>query len=720
MSTNKVAHACLALVIIFAGRGALAANTTSTTKSAISDYTRPLSFEPNRGQTDQGGDFIAHGLAYGLFLSHGRATLALKGGESVRMKPVGANASASAEALERQSSKSNYFIGNVPERWHTSIPNYAKVRYRGVYPGIDLIYYGNQQQLEYDFVLSPGADPSSILLDFQGAAKAALDPSGELVMHTPTADLRWHKPVAYQEINGERKLIACSYARKSGDRLSFTLAAYDRTKPLIIDPVLRYSTYLGGTGATFNEGHEGGGDLGSGIAVDLNGNAYVVGTALSTDFPTKNPFQKKSRSRCCTSAFVTKFDTTGKLVYSTYLGGSGFVGPDATFEGDSGLGIAVDRLGNAYVTGSSGSLDFPLKNAFQRQNYNSATSSCCHASRRSSPSSMPAGSGLVFSTYLGGHGFLAGESGNGIAVDAHENAYVTGFTDSSDFPTKNAFQKTLEGGLGSRNAFVTKFNAAGCALVYSTFLAGNNGGNGIAIDAKGNAYITGSTSSPDLPTKNAFQDTLKGFQDAFVTKFDAAGNELVYSTYLGGGGDQANSIAVDAAGHAYVTGFTNSTDFPIKNAFQKKLKSLTNTNAFVTKIGAAGNALVYSTYLGGSNGSNGDGGSGIAVDVHSNAFVTGFTSSTDFPAKNALQNAFAGGFSDAFITEIDAADCALVYSTYLGGNSGDGGNGIAVDANGNAYIVGATSSTDFPMKDAFQDKLKSGANNAFVTKISAH
>ncbi len=639
------------------------------------------------------------------------------------MEPIGANASASVEPLEQQPSKSNYFIGNVPERWHTNVPNYAKVRYRSLYPGVDLIYYGNQRQLEYDFIVSPGADPDKILLDFQGTSKAALDRSGDLVMHTTAGDLSWHKPVAYQEVNGARELVACAYVRKGG-QLGFRLAAYDRTKPLIIDPVLEYSTYLGGSGAAFQENHEGGGDVGSGIAVDAHGNAYVVGTTLSTDFPIKNAFQKKLGSGCCSNAFIAKFDTMGKLVYSTYLGGSGFAGPDASFVGDSGVGIAVDAHGNAYITGSTGSLNFPLKSAFQHQNYNFGIG-CLPCFTAFVTKLDSAGSALVFSTYLGGHASFAGDGGSGIAVDAHENAYVTGFTDSSDFPTKDAFQKTLEGGLGSRNAFVTKFDATGRALVYSTYLGGNSGGNGIAVDARGSAYITGSTSSPDLPTINAFQKTPA---EGFITKFDPAGTGLVYSTYFSAG---PTAIAVDSHQDAYITGSAGA-GLPTKNAFQKEPKSLLYGNAFVTKIAASGTALVYSTYLGGSSQNPpGDGGTGIAVDAHGNAFITGFTTSTDFPTKNALQNALAApagcglsscGIPDAFVTEIDAAGCALVYSTYLGGSNTDAGSGIALDQHGNAYVVGSTFSTDFPIKDAFQShnkNLGSGGQTAFVAKISA-
>jgi hypothetical protein len=721
MLKDKSTHVLITFVTMFAVQGALAANTSPTPmpKQVVADYTRPLSFEPNRGQADKRVDFLAHGTGYGLFLSYSDAVMTFEHGTAVRMRAVGANAFSQPEPLDPQTSKSNYFIGNVPEHWHTNVPNYTRVRYRDIYAGVDLIYYGNQRQLEYDFVLAPGADPDKILLDFQGTSKANLDREGNVVMQTTAGHLRWHKPVAYQEAGGLRRLVGCAYVRKGG-QLGFKIAPFDRTKPLIIDPVLEYSTYLGGSGG--EEGH--------GIAVDTNGNAYVTGNTLSTDFPTKNAFQSAAPGGSLTpNAFITKFNAAGELVYSTYLGGTGRCCPPNPGAGDSGNAIAVDVHGDAYVTGTTTSSDFPVKNAFQNKLptlFNGAAFDAFVTKLDS------AGSELVYSTYLGGGADL----GNAIAVDRIGHAYVTGTTSSSDFPTKDAFQKELRGSFG--NAFVTKFDAAGTALVYSTFLGGGgqragfgDEGHGIAVDAQGNAYVTGSTGSTDFPIKDAFQDKLKStYANAFVTKFDRAGSELVYSTYLGGSGsngfrEEGNGIAVDTRGNAYITGFTNSADFPTKNAFQRNLKNPSAGNAFVTKFDAAGTALVYSTYLGGSASGSGDSGQGIAVDRHGEAYVTGFTASTDFPTKNAFQGELKsrGPFTNAFITKVDAADCALVYSSYLGGSGSDFGNGIAVDARGNAYITGQTVSPDFPTKDAFQPVSQSvgfNQSDAFVTKISAH
>jgi hypothetical protein len=716
MSKNKSTHTLITCATILAVQGALAANITPTTKPAVADYTRPISFEPNRGQTDKQVDFLARGAGYGLFLSRGKAVMAFKN-SAVRMSPVGANASPRAEALDQQSSQSNYFIDNVPEKWHTNIANYAKVRYRDVYPGVDLIYYGTQRQLEYDFVVAPGGDPNTIALQFDGAAKPVLERSGDLVMHTAAGELRWHKPVAYQEVSGAQQFVACGYVRK-GRRLAFNVGAYDHTRRLIIDPVLVYSTYLGGSGFTTGD-YDYYADFGTAIAVDGGGNAYITGQTGSSNFPAKSCF------RCyhigVGDVFVTKFDSIGRLVYSTYLGGS------STGPYDSGQGIAVDAQGNAYVTGYTTSTKFPVKNAFQ------TTQKCYLCPNAFVTKLNAAGSALIYSTYLGGSGNSPGSGGGGgdqaaaIAIDNNENAYVTGTTTSSDFPTKNAFQTHNKAAAGlETNAFVTKLDAAGSGLVYSTYLGGSccDVASAIAVDFHHNAYITGTTASFDFPTKNAFKGSIgapnSSVQNAFVTKFDEAGTALVYSTFLGGSasyplGDHGTAIKVDGYQNAYVTGIARSSNFPIKNAFQTKLKGV--GNAFVTKFDAAGTALVYSTYLGGSVE---DGGSAIAIDAQENAYVTGYTASSDFPIKNAFATKFDAAGSNAFVTKFDAAGSALVYSSYLSGHYLTGeGRGIAVDSTGNTYVTGVTWSSDFPIKNAFQSTLKSAKGNAFVTKISA-
>ena len=663
----------------------------------------PLSFEANRGQTDNRVDFLSRGSGYTLFLIPTEAVLALRkpaasevgkvesNGDTeeavLRMKLVGANPSPRVSGLEELPGRSNYFIGNDPAKWRTNVPHYAKVQYKDVYPGVNLVYYGNQRQLEYDLIVAPGANPEAIQLAFEGEDKLEIDAQGDLVLHTGGEEVRLHKPLVYQEVEGVRREIAGSYVLNGGRQVGFQVAAYDAGKPLIIDPVLSYSTYLGGRGD----------DSGWGIAVDASANAYVTGSTGSADFPTASPFQAALGRG--TDAFLTKLNAAGTaLVYSTYLGGSGQ---------DSGTGIALDAAGNAYVTGQTSSTDFPTVNPFK--------AACPFRCTDAFVTKLnAAGSALVYSTYLGGGG---GDGGFAIAVDASGNAYVTGFTQSADFPTANPIQPAHGG--GETDAFVTKLNAIGNSLIYSTYLGGSDADfpEGIAVDTSGNAYVTGSTNSTDFPTASAIQAANAGFRDVFVTKLNAPGNALVYSTYLGGSGfDGGRGIAVDSSGNACVTGETFSTDFPTASPIQPALGD--RSDAFVTKFNSAGSALVYSTYLGGIGW---DGGLGIAVDASDNAYVTGLTGSPDFPTASPFQPfqrvAFGG---DAFVTKLNATGDVLVYSTYLGGSGDENPNsraGIAVDASGNAYVTGVTESTDFPTANPFQPTY-AGFEDAFVAKVT--
>jgi len=716
-------------------------------KSLVSYAKLPLSFEANQGQTDQSVKFLSHGRGYGLFLTGDEAVLTLKSPSSddraplplrseisdvlpptpnseprtpdavLRMKLVGANANAAVTGGDELAGKVNYFIGNDPKQWRTNVPTYAKVRCRNVYPGIDLVYYGTQGgQLEYDFVVAPGANPRSILLavdDAGGASskqKAAgsgqpeIDSDGDLVVHIDgEREVRFHKPFVYQpgtgssRANGHSSLVQAHYILTASNQVRFAVGPHDHTQPLVIDPVLVYSTYLGGSIY----------DYGNGIAVDSSGNAYVTGSTRSTDFPTANPLQATNKAGPnYPTAFVAKLNPAGSaLVYSTYLGGSGE---------DWGNGIAVDSSGNAYVTGYTRSTDFPTANPFQ-------SSLASFYGNAFVAKFNPAGSALVYSTYMGGSG---GDGGNGIAVDSSGNAYVTGYTRSTDFPTANPLQATNKAGPDNDTAFVAMLNPAGSALVYSTYLGGSsaNDGSGIAVDSFGNAYVTGYTQSTDFPTANPLQATNKAGPNnptAFVSKLNPAGSALVYSTYLGGSdNDAASSIAVDSSGNAYMTGYTYSTDFPVVNPLQATKKSGPNNGtAFVSKLNPAGSALVYSTYLGGSGE---DGGAGIAADSSGNAYVTGSTWSTDFPVVNPLQATKKSGPDNgtAFVSKLNPAGSALVYSTYLGGSNYDQGAGIAVDSSGNAYVTGNTGSTNFPTANPLQTRL-AGYTNSFLVKISA-
>ena len=657
----------------------------------------------------------------------------------LRMRLVGANPGAAVTGEDQLPGKSNYFIGNDPKKWRTNVPNYARVKYAGVYPGVDLVYYGNQGgQLEYDFVVAPDADPSVIALEV--AAGLSLHPSsenggaepplqiasdGDLVVKTDGGEVRFHKPVVYQtgidhrsavsapqeqsvvlglrpSDPGPRTVIEGRYTLDAQNQVRFQVAPYDRTRALFIDPVLSYSTFLGGS---FQ-------DVGTGIAVDSTDNAYVTGWTYSTDFPTVDPIQATCAGcglYAYTDAFVAKLNPAGSaLVYSTYLGGSWY---------DYGYAIAADSSGNAYVTGSTGSRDFPTVNPLQPTNPGGWYAFVAKLDAT--------GSALMYSTYLGGSSDY-GNSGHGITVDSSGNAYVTGNTGSKAFPTVNPLQATNH---GYENAFVAKFNAAGSALVYSTYLGGSNGdsGQGIAVDSSGNAYVEGVTSSADFLTVNPFQATNHSYVNAFVAKLNATGSALVYSTYLGGsGGDQGYGVAVDPAGNAYVTGFTFSTDFPTVNPIQVSNHGF--PNVFVAKLNATGSALVYSTYLGGSSE---DLGSGITVDSSGNASVTGSTQSTDFPTVDPLQAMNkAAPNPTAFVANLNAAGSALVYSTFLGGSGGEdflGGlatGAIAVDSSGSVYVTGATDSKDFPTFNPLQatcggcDYPPEANGDAFVAKIS--
>jgi hypothetical protein len=714
----------------------------------------PLSFEANVGQAAAPVQFLAHGAGYSLFLTATEAVMALNPragqasqpasmssqpstpnlqptapGAVVRMQVLGGNVTPRVVGLDPLPGKVNYFLGNDPRQWGTNVATYAKVEYRNVYPGINLDYYSHQGQLEYDFVVAPGADPHVIQLDISGADQMSLNDQGDLVLHVGGQDVVQHKPVVYQQVNGTRQQVASAFVLLdpltaeptttrslplTSHQIGFVLGGYDASRPLVIDPVLSYSTYLGGSK----------GDVGAGIAVDASGNAYLTGGTSSTDFPTVNAFQPILAGTA--NAFVTKVSADGStLLYSTYLGGS---------NGDAGAGIAVDSSGNAYLTGSTTSTDFPTVNAFQPSKGGGVYTDNAFVAEVSAD-----GSSLVYSSYLGGSGYSyygQGDYGESIAVDAAGEACVTGTTRSTDFPTANALQPTKGGVSYIPTAFVTKVSADGSSLVYSSYLGGSNGdtGAGIAVDAAGNAYLTGSTDSTDFPTANAFQPTNKGYSNAFVTKVSADGSSLVYSSYLGGsggdhyGGDNGAGIAVDGAGNAYVTGGTSSTDFPTTpGAFQPtNAGGFDNYNAFATKLSADGGSLVYSSYLGGSGycnlgGCYGDTGAGIAVDGAGSAHVTGSAHSTNFPTAHAFQPTKPGPYYtyNAFITKVSADGSSLVYSSYLGGSGTDSGYGIAVDASGNAYVTGYTTSTDFPTANAFQPFKGGGSNiaNAFVTKI---
>lgn len=700
----------------------------------------PLSFEANRGQTDPSVKFLSRGDEYSLFLTPTEAVVALRpqvasrGEEKqksasepqspvvLRMGLVNANPETKVTGQDPLPGKSNYFVGNDPKNWQTDVPTYAKVQYKEVYSGIDLIYYGNQSQLEYDFVVAPGADPKAIRLSFAGADKVEASPEGDLVLHTPAGEIRQHKPFIYQDVDGVKQPVAGRYVVQDFQSselppascllptcsIGFHVAAYDPTMPLVIDPILTYATYLGGS----ND------EEAKGISVDTAGNMLVTGRTLSTNFPVANAVDG-ALTGSNYDGFVTKVSADGAtLLYSTYLGGSGFEEADA---------IAVDSNGNAYITGTTGSSGFPVTvGAFQTQS-------------RGAPDAFvtkfdPQGR-IVYSTFLGGpspgNTIFTDEEGLGIAVDVNGNAYVTGLTSSLTFPiTPTAFQASGGSGGGPRlgfdafDAFLSVLNADGTALLYSSYLAGNgiDYGDGIAIDQAGHALITGKTLSINFPTRNAFQPIYGGTGqafslgtpgDAFIVKIDPFQERdasFIYGSYLGGDRiDVGFAVAVDDIGNAYVTGQTftgqdRTVKFPTtEGAFRRAETTPSAPYNFVTKVNPSG-ALVYSTLTGEVRRDVfvGNGISffhtvrgGIAVDPSGNAWLTGAGLSS-FPQVDPIQPSFGGSAYDVFVAQLDATGSALLFSTFLGGNSVERGEGIALDAEGNVYVAGAVTSLNFP------------------------
>lgn len=699
-----VTIAALAPGGITAEQGAQVA--TATRAQLLDAYGKlPLHFEVNSGQSHRDVKFLSRGAGYTLFLASAEAVLSLRSASdaraAVRLAFDGANAHPLIEGLDPQPGRSHYFIGNDPTRWRSNVVHYAKVKYRQVYQGVDVVYYGNQRQIEYDLIVAPGADPKQIALRISGAQGLEIDRAGNLVLHTAGGDLVQHKPVIYQDIAGTRVTIDGRYELTSQHHVSFAIGRYDTTQPLVIDPVLAYATYLGGSNT----------EIVGDIAVDASGNAYVTGLTGSTNFPTTiGAFDTTfgGGSDGPSDAFVSKLNPTGTaLVYSTYLGG----GPNTSVPGaqgnDRAFGIAVDSAGNAYVTGITGAVDFPTTGGAFQTTYGGFTDAFVTKLN-------PGGSALVYSTFLGSG---SGEFATDIAVDASGNAYVLGETGSTTFPTTaGAFQRTLA---GNSDAFVSKLNPAGAALVYSTYVGGTDTElvNGIAIDSAGNVYLSGSTTSLNFPvTAGVFQSTLTpgGFYDAFLTKLNTAGSALVYSTFLGGNDNEfLGGIAVDGSNNAYVTGQTRSANFPTTAGAVQTVAG-GQDDAFVTKFNALGTALLYSTLLGGSN--NETAGK-IAVDASGFAYITGATSSTNFPTVAPIQPA-NGGVSDAFLAKITPSGSNLEYSTYLGGLNSDIGLAIAVDASGSVYLAGATLSSNFPTTAGVVQTTPAGGNDAFVVRIA--
>ncbi len=687
---------------------------TTPAHSTIADHLQtqlsrlPLSFEENRGQAAEDVRFIARQQHCTLYLTEDEARFEMRQQisgktKTLRVKLARDKNNARVEGLEPLSSKTNYFIGNDPREWQTDIRTFSRVTQRSVRPGVDAIFYGNQRQLEYDFVVSPQADPRQVELAFDGADALKLNEQGDLLIAVADEQMVMRKPVIYQEVNGKRQLIEGGFSIRN-QIVGFEIGDYDLSSPLVIDPVVDYSTYFGGSGT----------DIGYGIAVDKLGFVYITGQTGSLNYPTKNPYQAARDG--ATDAFVTKINPKGStVVFSTYFGGRN--------PGDRGSSIAVDQAGNIYLAGETNSLNFPTANAANpifRGNVDAFVTKF-----------NIEGNVLLYSTFLGG---TFSDVAFGIAVDRFDNAYVTGRTLSSNFAVKNAMQPTLK---GQQDVFVAKFSPDG-EIVYSTYLGGElsqttgrdeEAGYGITVDALQNAYITGFTTSPGFPTVGAIQPNFGGVEDVFIAKLNAAGSALVYSTFLGGDrAEEAKQIALDPLGNAYVTGYTFSLNFPTVNALQKNYGG--SVDAFVTKINATGSAIIYSTFLGGTGSENtgliadNTPVGGIAVDSLGYAYITGKTESANFPVARAVQPALHGD-NDAFVAKIDPAGSELIYSTFLGstftGDNGfdERGLDIAVDSAGSAYIVGQVLKNDFLTVMPAQATFGGGLSDVFITKISA-
>ncbi len=657
----------------------------------------PLRFEQNVGQTSERFDSLARGPGYAVYVAGGEMRIALRTAAARGDSPVrgagntqrkkargegegmsatmlqftlrGANAKAEKQFSVPLEGATNYMQGRDPAGWHLNVPSYAKLEYRAIYPGVDVIYHGDRRQLEHDFVIAPGSDPKVIEWAVSGLDKMEVNTAGDLNLLTKAGLLRMPKAIAYQNLPSGRKEVTVDYELRGTNRVGFTLGIYDSSVPLVIDPVLYYSTFLGGS--DYDEAY--------GVAVDGTGNAYVTGVTFSTNFPTAAALRPGKSADG--DAFVAKLNPAGSaLVYCTYLGGNGY---------DEGGAIAVDGTGAAYVAGLTYSTNFPLQSA--AQNFNAGGGDAFLTKIASN------GASLVYSTYLGDTGY---DAASAVAVSSAGIAIIGGTREIPTHPDSDGF--------------VAKFTTAGSAITYNKTVGGTGADAvyGVAMDTAGNAYLTGETESRDFPlTAGAYDVTYNGAGDAFIAKLNSSGTTYQYSTFLGGSrAEKAYAIAVDTAGNAYVTGETESSDFPLVSAYQSALH--TGGDAFVTKLNTTGTALVYSTCFGGANL---DFGTGIAVDAGNAAHVTGYTASLDFPSVRSSQAANGGG-GDAFVARFVAAGNTLIYSTFVGGTDTDYANAIAVDSSQVSYIAGYTVSADYPRYLPLQN-IYGGVADAFVTKI---
>lgn len=663
----------------------------------------PMAFEANQGQNDAAVKFQARGAGYGYYLTASETVLNLDTGDgrtskrsTLKTRLIGASETATLVGEQALPGKTSYLRGSDAKAWQTGVDQYARVRRQGVYPGIDLVYYGNQSQVEFDYVVAPGSDPSKILMEIDGAKSIRLASNGDLVVKTATGDLVQHKPTIYQTIDGQRVAVDGRY-KLQGKRLGFEVAAYDRSQTLVIDPLLSFNAYSPGL-------HR---EIANAITVGADGSAYVAGYSTPYSYARNIRFISDD-------VFVTKLNPSGTaIVYATYIGGAA---------ADRANAIKVDASGSVYVAGDTFSNDFPVVNAVQTARAGFRDGFAMKLS--------PDGKTIVYSTYLGG---VADDTATGLALDAVGRVTIVGVTSSIDFPTANALQAT---NAGRADAFVTRLAADG-AMQYSTYLGGSadDGAAAVAVDATGAALLSGFSDSFNLPVSpGAFQPArtpnvitldnpntpyddsrVDSYGDAFIAKVNGNGTALDYLTYLGGQfEDTSTGLALDSNGNAVVVGYTESGNFPLASPYNSTRTGF--RDLFVTRLNSNGTSLLSSTYYGGESSSEFS--TAVAVDAADTIWVTGYTASISLPTRTPLQRANSGQ-TDAFVAHFDAAGNDLIYASYLGAPGSDYANGLAMDGSGNVYLTGYTFSKNFTTTRAPVQGASFGRGEPFVTKIKA-